>query len=224
MGNDGEATGHNNDPTGTVFPRFCTTLKRLCNYLKARFPEHNIKVRAQQITHWQEGRGVPNGAPFFPAYDSAGRYCLPDCFEWFQKHQLPKYQIAKAQTPEIPGIAETEVVVDINDLKEQEERDQILYNRWERAREQGEYIHKTVALATGIAAVKKIHVLVKAEDERLLPKQRRGHLDTLLRAAGIAPEIMGTVAAQFEAWDIDLARTITDRREQAMSLAATTAR
>jgi hypothetical protein len=197
-------------PGDIPFPKHCTGLDRLCNYYKAKFKDFNIKVRKQTIEHWQNGRAIPASAPFHPVYDSAGRYDLAECFAWFEKWQLPKYK--RARTPELAGIAETESIP-LDELRDQDEREEIEYRKWERNKDRGEYVHKTVALATGIAAVKKLHLLVKAEDERNLPKQRRDKLAAL----GVPAEVL----AAFEAWDIELGRTVTDRRELAMQEAGT---
>ncbi len=190
-------------------------------------------MRPQTIEHWQNGRAIPGNAPFHPVYDTAGRYDLAECFAWFEKWQLPKYK--RARTPELAGIAETESIP-LDELRDQDEREEIEYRKWERNKDRGEYVHKTVALVTGIAAVKKIHLLVKAEDERQLPKQRRDKLAALLAeskaqsltskveaGSGVAESMTGDfrlqtsdILTRFEAFDLELARAMTDRRELAM--------
>lgn len=195
------------DETGTtIYPRQCSGAPALCRWYQLRFKDYNIKIRPQYINNWQKGEHLPRNATPHPAYDTAGRYTLDQCFEWFEQWQLPKYK--RARTPDLPGVADSEGAT-IEDLRDQDEREEIEYRKWERARDRSEYIHKTVALATGVAAVKKIHLLVKGDDERNLPRQRRDKLCAL----GVAP----TILAQFESWDIELARAITDRREQAMA-------
>jgi hypothetical protein len=106
-------------PGGTPYPSRCSGLKRLCNYIKLRFADYNVKVRPQSIEHWQNGKGVPHGAPFFPVYDEAGRYDLNVCFAWFEKWILPKYRLARSATPEMPGMVEP---VPLEDLKESRRR------------------------------------------------------------------------------------------------------
>jgi hypothetical protein len=205
--------------SGGNFPTNCT-LGQLGDLYKKRWPEYNINVYKAKINHWQTGNGLPVNAPFHPMpADAAGRYNVADCFAWFEKWQLPKYK--KARTPELPGVPESEEAIDLIALKEREEREQIAFNRWERDRERGEYVHKTTALATGIAAVKRLHQMVKTEDERNLPKQRRDHLTLLLNGKGVALEIISAVAQEFEAWDIERGREITDRRELMMQVDGT---
>ena len=149
---------------GEVFPKY-STLARLPSFYKKRWPEHNLRLSRQQINHWQRGVGIPSSAPFHPqGHDSAGRYLLAECFEWFEKWILPKYRLPR--TPELPGVPETEP--DLMVLKEREEREQIEFNRWERERERGDWVPKASVMVTISGAIKKHHLFVKKQFESLL--------------------------------------------------------
>lgn len=201
------------------FPRYIRTLRTLCACYRRAWPDYNIKVRPVQIKQWQEGTRLGPGNPLWhPVYDDQERYVWSECKAWFEKVILPKYirQKEKVNASNAPQ----EVEIPIEDLEEQDQRKEFEHREWERAKDRGEFIHLSVALATGIAAVKQFHLLVKAEDERHLPTQRKDKLSEILMAEKLAPDLTDKICAEFMAWDMELAKGVTDRREAAMADAA----
>ena len=179
----------------------CNSITEVARVIAQHF---EVDCRKQYVSDWRQGKRLPTGVPLLPPPDpKSNRYDVPAVLAWYEKYILKR----------VNGAAVTRdmgmVLVDERDKAELEE---IEHQRWLREKERGEYVHRTVALATGVAAVKRLHQMVKAEDERNLPRQRREKLLSLGVVAGLA--------AQFEIWDIELARLMTDRRELQMTTAA----
>ena len=174
--------------------RWCNTTTEAARLIAERF---KVDCRKQYITRWRKGERLPHGISF-PAPDpKSNRYDVQVCLDWYEKYILKS--VANSGNDLLKNLAEE---------RDKAELEEIAHQRFLRQKEIGEYVHRTVALASGVAAVQKIHQLVKIEDERDLPKMRREKLAGLGAAADIV--------AVFTAWDAELGRTITDQRERAM--------
>ncbi len=132
------------------------------------------------------------------------RYSFSAWTGWFDKYLLDK----KKLVPDPAGLPAEIDDEDLTAMEQREKRDAIKHRRWERDVERGEYIHRSIALATGIAAVKRLHLMVKQEDERGHTKLRREKLLEL----GVSAEVV----EQFAIWDKEQMRQATDRREMEM--------
>ncbi|MDE2020951.1 MAG: hypothetical protein KGJ13_11495 [Patescibacteria group bacterium] len=200
------------------FPRFIDTLQMLCVCYRKRWPEYPIKVRPQQIKQWQNGTRLGPGKPrWHPLYNDDSEYEWEECEKWFEEVILPRYQ-SQAERARNGETVEA-IEPDISELEDLEKRREVEHREWERQKERGEWIRRDVALSTAVAAVKKLHLLVKSEDERHLPSQRQERLAEILKAEQIAPDLADKICAEFLAWDLNMGKTMTDRRETAMELA-----
>ena len=166
----------------------------------------NIKINKRSIGNWIKLKTAEcaKNPPPGTCNDSGTRFSLKAWIAWFDKIMWP----TKRANP-----AESKVGANINDedldvMEQREKREAIIHRRWERDQKKGEYVHRSVALATGIAAVKRLHLMVKQEDERNHPKLRREKLIEF----GASPELVET----FSAWDKEQSRQATDRREAEM--------
>jgi hypothetical protein len=166
-----------------------------------------FKITKSLIGSWI-GMKTPESAKNPPPGTVPGigkRFSLKAWIAWFDKYLLPtkrnsSYTAKSSDNPDED---------DLNVLKQQDEREAIRYRKWEREKKKGEYVHRSIAEATGIRAVKELHLMVKAEDERMHPKLRREKLLEL----GATPELVEA----FSAWDKEQMRMATDRRENAMA-------
>jgi len=186
------------------FPKYCSSVVQLCGYYKRRWPEYYISVTNRIIHSWQVGSRIPEGAPVHPALDGNHRLYLQDCFDWFEKWKLPSCpkiaeMIKAGENTNQPGIDE---------LEEEEKRNEIKHKEFIRAKERGDYIERTVATETGIAVVKRIHLRIKNEDERNIPKMCVEKLLSL----NVPQESVDA----FREWFTELMRSVTDRRESDM--------
>jgi len=166
----------------------------------------NIKINKRSIGNWIKLKTAEcaKNPPPGTCNDAGTRFSLKAWIAWFDKIMWP----TKRANP-----AESKVGANINDedldvMEQREKREAIIHRRWERDQKKGEYVHRSVALATGIAAVKRLHLMVKQEDERNHPKLRREKLIEF----GASPELVET----FSAWDKEQSRQATDRREAEM--------
>lgn len=206
--------------TGTGFPKYILTQRTLCACYMRCFREYHVKVRREFISKWQSGINLGNGnLPWHPLPDEDGRYLWSECKPWFETVILPKYKFRK-ESAEINQNANTIADAPIEELEYIDKRKEFDHREWERAKERGEFISRASALATGIAAVRKIHSLVADEDERQLPAQRRDKLSDILKSENISTELITKICDEFMAWDIELGRSLTDRRETAAAEAA----
>ena len=198
-------------------PEHIRTLVDLCSAYQRSWPEHPIKVSPQMIKHWQFGRKlkkckVKGRKIWHPIATAKYGFIWKDCKAWFTEYILPKYteRHTDANGSDVDDI-------DFDDLAK---RKRFEHEEWQRGKDRGEYVHRSVALATGITAVKKLHTMVRAEDERQLPNQRRDKLAEILKAELVKPELADKICGEFLAWDIELGKAVTDRRETAMEQAA----
>ena len=174
--------------------RRCNTLTEVARIISVHF---KVDCRKQFITWWRKGSRLPSGTPLFPPPDpKSNQFDVESCLAWYEKHILKSAN------------AENDLGRNLVEERDRAELEEIAHARFLRQREIGEYVHRTVALASGVAAVKKIHLMIKAEDERNLPKMRREKLMGL----GVPPEVIEV----FGVWDAELGRSITDKRELAM--------
>ena len=162
-------------------------------------------VRGERDQHVEPNPGPIKGTKF--------RYSFSAWVRWFDKNLLAeKLKVAAplAGTPATPAASNPppDEEEDFTVMEQRDKRDAIKHRRWERDKERGEYVHRSIALATGIAAVKKLHLMVKVEDERSHTKLRREKLLELGAAADLVEK--------FCEWDKDQMRQATDRREVAM--------
>ena len=172
-----------------------------------------ISIDRKVISQWNQGHALGHNQvePPGPIAGTKTRYSLKAWIDWFDKNLLSeRLRVAPAVVvaPAAPAEDDEE---DFIAMEQREKRDAIKHRRWERDKERGEYVHREIALATGIAAVKRLHLMVKQEDERSLIKLRREKLLEL----GIAADVVET----FSAWDKDQMRQATDRRELEMESA-----
>ena len=168
----------------------------------------SIKINKRSIGNWIKlktadcAKNPPPGC----CNDAGTRFSLKAWIAWFDKFMWP----TKRSDGVSSRVLENTNEEDLDMMEQREKREAILHRRWERDQKKGEYVHRSVALATGIAAVKRLHLMVKQEDERNHPKLRR---EKLLEF-GATPEL----AEIFSAWDKEQMRQATDRREIAMGL------
>jgi len=197
------------------FPKYILTQRTLCACYMRCFREYHVKVARSQISQWQAGlRLGPGNKPWHPLPDDEQRYVWSECKTWFESVILPKY---KARSNAAVGQAQTDDgQIPIEDLEDLEKRKAFEHREWERAKERGEFISRASALATGISAVKKLHLLVRAEDERHLPAQRRDKLAEILKSENIAIDLAAKICEEFAGWDIELGKAVTDHREALM--------
>jgi len=172
-----------------------------------------IAITKKVVSDWNKGHALGKNQvpPPGPIKGTKQRFSFSAWTAWFDKNLLAdKLLAAPATVPltePVDGMEE-----DFTVMEQREKRDAIKHRRWERDKERGEYVHRSIAVATGIAAVKRLHVMVKQEDERNHPKLRREKLLEL----GVAGEIV----EKFAAWDKEQMREATDRREAAMEAAS----
>lgn len=177
---------HYTNPDGTSRLSFKITDKHVSNWCLLKAPE--------------AAKNPPPGRMEGGTY----RFSLSAWIAWVDQYVLP-FKRAIGATSKAAAIDDEEDPVT---MEQQEKRDAIIHRRWERAQKKGEYVHRSVAMATGIAAVKRLHLLVKQEDERNHTKLRR---EKLLEF-GASPELVEI----FSAWDKEQMRQATDRRETEM--------
>lgn len=135
------------------------------------------------------------------------RYSFKAWIEWFDKYLWHEKKVGLTPAAIQPQDGEEDLTV----MEQREKREAIIHRRWERDQKRGEYVHRSIALATGIAAVKRLHLMVKVEDERNHTKLRREKLLEM----GVPVELVET----FSAWDKEQMRQATDRREIEMESA-----
>jgi len=167
-----------------------------------------FKITKSLIGSWI-GMKTPESAKNPPPGTVPGigkRFSLKAWIAWFDKYLLPTKQNS-SYTAKATDNPDEE---DLNVLKQRDERDEYRLKKMLRDQKRGELIHRSIAEATGIRAVKELHLMVKAEDERMHPKLRREKLIEL----GTSPEL----AEAFSAWDKEQMRMATDRRENAMAV------
>ena len=172
-----------------------------------------ITITKKVVSNWCAGHAIGRNqvpAPG-PIKGTKTRYSFNAWVDWFDKNLLAEKLIVAPASVAVVGPPADEDE-DFTVMEQREKRDAIKHRRWERDKERGEYVHRSIAVATGIAAVKRLHVMVKQEDERNHPKLRREKLLEL----GVA----GEVVEKFAAWDKEQMREATDRREAAMEAAA----
>ena len=177
-----------------------------------------IGITKRVVSEWCKGHGLGKNqveAPG-PIAGTKARYSFSAWTTWFDQNLLAeklKPAAPPATAPATAAVSETDDDdEDFTVMEQREKRDAIKHRRWEREKERGEWIHWSVAKATGIAAIKRLHLLLKQEDERGQPKLRREKL----LALGVAPELVEL----FSTWDQEQTRQATDRREVAMQEAA----
>ena len=207
-------------PDGKI-PKFIKSLKLLCTAYCRNWPGLRIVVRPEYVKAWQQGKKLEQYKKWntniepHPVINEDACYNWKECRTWFEKTILPRYE----NKPPINGIANDTSEPEV-DFHEDEKRKQFAHNEWKRQQERNEFVHRSVALATGIAAVKKVHLMVRAEDERELTVKRRDKLAEILKAEKVQAELTDKICAEFMTWDIELGKAITDRRETAMEEAA----
>ena len=201
-----------NEPTDLNAPEndSCEGQDTLAARLEEHYKEQGIALTISFTKHiisrWCKERRVTPGKDKCPK-NIRGKpyvYSLKAWIAWFDKNWLDEKRVGSNRLS-----AEEE---DLAAMEQREKRDAIIHRRWERDQKRGDYVHRSVALATGIAAVKKLHLLIKQEDERQSPKLRLEKL----RELGVVPELV----EKFSAWDKEESRQITDRREAAMEAIA----
>ena len=202
-------------PNSTVngFPRYIRTLRALCAAYKRRWPELRLSIRPQTITHWKNGR---SGIVPHPEYNDDQNFVWKECEAWFEQVMLPRYQ--KKQTEVKTGDGPLDEI-DLDALELLEKRREIEDKEWDRQKRRGQYVKRDVAMATGLAAIKHLHLLVRSEDERHLPQQRRDWWAEKLKLENLPAERSDAICAEYLAWEIALGKNITDRRETAMEQA-----
>lgn len=200
------------------FPKYIVTLRTLCACYMRCWREYHVKVVPQMIIHWQAGRRLgPGEKPWHPIYDDKNRYNWAECKAWFEAVILPKY---KYQLETAASAAAQRELIPIEDLEDAEKRKEFEHREWERAKERGEFISRSAALATGIAAIKKLNLMLRSEDEQQLPNKRREKLTEILKTENIGADVATKICEEFMVWDIELGKSITDRRETMMANAA----
>ena len=175
------------------------------NKLKISIDEKviNAWIRLERDTH------VP--PPPGPMAGTKTRYSFKAWTDWFDKYLLAEKLIGSNIAARDAAAGDEE---DLTVMEQQDRKDAIRQRKWKWAKERGEYVHHSIALATGIAAVKKLHLMVKQEDERAHTKLRREKLLEL--------SVSLDLVEKFSAWDKDVMRQATDRREAAMDAAGMT--
>lgn len=166
----------------------------------------SFKITKGHISNWCLLK-APEAAKNHPPGQMEGstyRFSLSAWIEWIDAYVLP-FKRAGGAGIKSPMMDDEEDQVA---MEQQEKKDVIRHKRFLRDVEKNKYVLREVARATVIAAVKKVHLAVKQEDERGHTKQRREKLMEI----GVAPELI----EKFCAWDNEMSRQTTDRREGMM--------
>ena len=177
-----------------------SSLQSVANWIRNNFP--GTVCNKVDISRWLHGEYLPAGCrENFPPPDEGNRYKASLTRAWVEK-----YLVKPAVGQNLP------MVVDDRARKEKADADVAEMEAEELRRSlDKKWILREQALATGVAVVARLHKMVKAEEERNLPKLRRERL--------LALGVDAAVVAKFSEWDVEQARAVTDRREEAMAQA-----
>ena len=180
-----------------------SSLQSVANWIRNNFP--GTVCNKVDISRWLHGEYLPAGCrENFPPPDEGNRYKASLTRAWVEK-----YLVKPAVGQNLP------MVVDDRARKEKADADVAEMEAEELRRSlDKKWILREQALATGVAVVARLHKMVKAEEERNLPKLRRERL--------LALGVDAAVVAKFSEWDVEQARAVTDRREEAMAQAGKT--
>lgn len=180
-----------------------SSLQSVANWIRNNFP--GTVCNKVDISRWLHGEYLPAGCrENFPPPDEGNRYKASLTRAWVEK-----YLVKPATGQNLP------MVVDDRARKEKADADVAEMEAEELRRSlDKKWILREQALATGVAVVARLHKMVKAEEERNLPKLRREKL--------LALGVDAAVVAKFSEWDVEQARAVTDRREEAMAQAGKT--
>lgn len=180
-----------------------SSLQSVANWIRNNFP--GTVCNKVDISRWLHGEYLPAGCrENFPPPDEGNRYKASLTRAWVEK-----YLVKPATGQNLP------MVVDDRARKEKADADVAEMEAEELRRSlDKKWILREQAMATGVAVVARLHKMVKAEEERNLPKLRREKL--------LALGVDAAVVAKFSEWDVEQARAVTDRREEAMAQAGKT--
>lgn len=180
-----------------------SSLQSVANWIRNNFP--GTVCNKVDISRWLHGEYLPAGCrENFPPPDEGNRYKASLTRAWVER-----YLVKPATGQNLP------MVVDDRARKEKADADVAEMEAEELRRSlDKKWILREQALATGVAVVARLHKMVKAEDERNLPKLRRERL--------LALGVDAAVVAKFSEWDVEQAKALTDRREEAMAQAGKT--
>ena len=159
-----------------------------------------VLISKQLLNNWRKGQIPVKGAPLPPGkIGDSSRFSVGEWVVWFDEWLLPFYGVG----------SKTDLDQDYLKLEREEKAnalERIEHERFERAVKRGKWIEREVAKRTLLGALKQFHTMVKSADERAAPIERLNKLKEL----GVTPE----QAAAFHEFDLNLAREITDEREQ----------